>query len=316
MPLETTQLKYGVQTSVMSLLDTPRKLLYEWNTRRNGEKTLRSLDRLLQTQDPILLVHQMGRAGSMTTVQTLRASGVDLPIFHTHWLKPASIERRQTWVEHLPESHRPLNVRVSGRIANHLQQQGVENRNWKLVSVFREPVSRNVSVFFLSIDTFVDNFYDRYMKGEIDNQQLLAIFLAKFPHNQPLEWFDDEIKDVFGINVLDHASPKEQGYQIIRSGKVDLLLLKLEQLSTCYQPAFREFLDVNIATLKNTHVTELDQSKPMYADFLKNTAFPQDYLDQMYASDFAQHFYTEREIIGFREKWSGKTSEKLPERKV
>ncbi len=75
MPFETTQLKYGTRRSVMSLLDTPRKLLYEWNTRRNGEKTLRSLDRLLQTQDPILLVHQMGRAGSMTTVNTLRASG-------------------------------------------------------------------------------------------------------------------------------------------------------------------------------------------------------------------------------------------------
>ena len=47
----------------MSLLDTPRKLLYEWNTRRNGEKTLRSLDRLLQNQDHLFLGNQIGRAG-------------------------------------------------------------------------------------------------------------------------------------------------------------------------------------------------------------------------------------------------------------
>jgi hypothetical protein len=89
-PLETTQLKYGTRRSFMSLLDTPRKLLYEWNTRRNAKKTLGSLDRALQSRDPVLLVHQMGRAGSMTTVNTLRASELNLPIFHTHWLNPAS----------------------------------------------------------------------------------------------------------------------------------------------------------------------------------------------------------------------------------
>ncbi len=291
----------------MSPLDTLRKLLYEWNTRRNGVKTLRSLDRLLQTQEPILLVHQMGRAGSMTTVNTLRHSGVSLPIFHTHWLNPASIQKRQSWVEHLPESHRPLNVRVGTRIANHLQQQGTDSRNWKLVSVFREPVARNVSVFFLSIDAFVDNFHQRYTKGELDNQQLLTIFLDKFPHHQPLEWFNDEVKAVFGIDILDHHAPKEQGYQIIHSDNVDLLLIKLEQLNACHQRAFQEFLGVEIPELQNTHITEHDPAKPMYADFVRNTVFPKDYLDQMYTSDFAQHFYTEQEISGFRKKWCSKT---------
>ena len=82
--------------------------------------------------------------------------------------------------------------------------------------------------------------------------------------------------------------------------------LKLEQLNVCHQQAFKEFLGVNIPELKNTHVTELDPSKPMYLDFVKNTVFPKGYLDRMYTSDFAQHFYSEDEISGFREKWSGR----------
>lgn len=291
----------------MNLLDTPRRMLYEWKTRRKGEKSLQSLDRLLQTQDPILLVHQMGRAGSMTVVNTLRNSGVNLPIFHTHWLNPASVQKRLSWIEELPESRRPLNVRASERVANHLQQQGTDRRDWKLVSVFREPVARNLSVFFLSIDAFVENFHERYRNDDIDNKQLLTTFLDKFPHDQPLEWFDEEIKNVFGIDVLDYSFSKELGYQIIRSGNIDLLSMKLEQLSTCYQKAFQEFLGVHIADLQNTHVTELDPSKPMYADFVKSTVFPEDYLDRMYTSDFARHFYTEQEIKGFRQKWSGKT---------
>ncbi len=292
----------------MSPLITPRKLLYEWNTRRNAKKTLKSLDRAFRTPDPVLLVHQMGRAGSMTTVNTLRASGLDLPIFHTHWLNPASIVKRKSWVEHLPESRRPLNVRVSERVARHLMEEGLNRRNWKLVSVFREPVARNVSVFFLSIDAFVENFQERYRRGDIDTEELLTTFLEKFPHNQPLEWFDDEIREVFGMNVFDYPFSKERGYETIRSDNVHLLLIKLEQLGDCYQIAFQEFLDVTVAGLKNTHVTELDPSKPMYADFVKNTVFPDDYLDQMYKSAFAKHFYTEQEISRFRQKWSGKTS--------
>ena len=291
----------------MKLPHTPRKWLHEWNTRRNAKETLRSLNRILATEDPILLVHQMGRAGSMTTVNTLRHAELDLPIFHTHWLNPTSVDKRLSWVTDLPESYRPLNVRVGARIANHLKQQGRGRRNWKLVSVFREPVARNVSVFFLSIDAFVDNFHERYSSGELDNQQLLAIFLEKFPHHQPLEWFDHEIRAVFGIDILNYPARKEQGYQIIHSDNVDLLLIKLEQLNACHQQAFQEFLGVEIHNLRNTHITENDPGRPMYADFVKNTVFPEDYLDQMYTSDFAQHFYTDSEISSFREKWSSKT---------
>jgi hypothetical protein len=290
----------------MNLLSTTRKLLHEWNTRRKGEETLRSLDRVLLTADPMLLVHQMGRAGSMTTVNTLRHAGIDLPIFHTHWLNPASVQKRQNWVEHLPESHRPLNVRVGARIADHLQQQGTGSRDWKLVSVFREPVARNVSVFFLSIDAFVDNFHQRYRKGEVGNEELLAIFLEKFPHDQPLEWFNQEIEAVFGIDILDHPAQKERGYQIIHSSNIHLLLIKLEELNACYRQAFQEFLGVEVPELRNTHITEQDPGKSMYTDFVSNTVFPADYLEKMYTSDFAQHFYTEQELSRFREKWSGK----------
>ena len=48
-------------------------------------------------------------------------------------------------------------------------------------------------------------------------------------------------------------------------------------------------------------MTELEPFKPMYADFVKNTVFREGYLDRMYTSDIAQHFYSEEEISGFRE---------------
>ena len=288
----------------MSLLDTPRRLLHEWSTRRKNQRTIDSLKTVLGSDAPILLVHQMGRAGSMTTVNTLRGTGLDLAVFHTHWLNPASVERRQNWVKHLPISRQPLNIRMSTLISAQLQREGTGRRHWKLVTVFREPIARNVSVFFLSIDAFVENFQRRYQRGELNNETLMGIFLDKFPHEQPLLWFEQEIEQVFGINVYDQAFPENKGYQVIRTDHVDLLLIKLEQLNHCYRDAFRNLLGVEIPDLEHTHVTELDPTKPMYTDFVRNAVFPAEYLDRMYESAFARHFYTDEERDAFRRKWS------------
>jgi hypothetical protein len=193
---------------------------------------------------------------------------------------------------------------MSTRISAQLQREGIGRRSWKLVTVFREPIARNVSVFFLSIDAFVENFQQRYRRGELDNETLMEIFLDRFPHEQPLQWFKQEIGDVFGIDVYEQAFPEHSGYQVIRSGHVDLLLLKLEQLNDCYQDAFQDLLEIEIPGLEHTHVTELDPAKPMYTDFVRNAVFPTEYLDHMYESAFARHFYTDQEMETFRLKWS------------
>lgn len=288
----------------MSFLNTPRRLLHEWSTRRKNQNTIRLLEKQLETRDPILLVHQMGRAGSMTTVNTLRNARPDLTLFHTHWLNPDSVKLRQSWVDGLPETHHPLNVRVGARLSTYLQNEGVKTREWDIVSVFREPIARNVSVFFLSIDTFIKNFQDRYQRGELDNKTLMKIFLERFPHDQPLEWFDQEVRDVFGIDVYTRPFPQDRGYLMINTGNIRLLLIKLEKLNDCYKNAFQEFLDVEIPNLQHTHVTELDPFKPMYTDFVRNATFPTEYLDRMYESAFSRHFYSAAEIDEFRKKWS------------
>jgi hypothetical protein len=285
------------------MLGTLKRSHYQWNTRRAGQRHIDGLRQVLAGKDPILLVHQMGRAGSMTTTNSLRRGGVDLPIYHTHWLNPETLEKRKHLTAHLPESHHPLNMRVARCIAEELAREGTGRRLWKLVTVFREPIARNISVFFLSIDAFVNDFETRYARGELSHQQLLEVFLKKFPHDQPLEWFDREIRDVFGINVYDQEFPKVQGYQVIRSDRADLLLIAIEQLNRCYHDAFHAFLGVEVPDLVQTHITEKDPSRPMYAEFVRKVALPTEYLDRMYGSRFAEHFYTEEQIAGFRRKW-------------
>lgn len=287
------------------ILATPQRFLHAWYTRRKNQRSIESLDAHLRSREPALLVHQMGRAGSMTTVNTLRAAGLTMPVFHTHWLNPASVNKRVDWVRAQPEQRHPLNVRTSVRIADEIQRLGPRHRNWHLVTVFREPVARNLSVFFLSIEAFIPDFFRRHRAGTLSHQDILDVFLERFPHDQPLRWFDEEVRDVFGIDVYQHAFPTDKGYQIIRDDGLALLLIKVETLNACYQDAFAEYLGLRIPELKQTHVTERDPTYSMYGDFIANVALPENYIDRMYRSKFATHYYTPGELATLRQRWLG-----------
>jgi hypothetical protein len=286
------------------MFEFAKRPLYAWATRRKNQQTIAALEADLRTSAPLLLVHQMGRAGSMTTTRSIRASPLAMPVYHTHWLHPKNLAKRLKKFEGVPEVQHPLNVRVGRRVSEELQREGPGRRKWKLVTVFREPVARNISVFFLSIDAFVPDFARRYAGGPLDNRTLLEIFLREFPHDQPLSWFDMEMGEMFGVDVYQTPFPQEQGYQVLKSQSVDLLLIKIEEFNSCYHDAFSEFLGVNVPELLQTHITERDPTRPMYADFVKNAVLPQEYLDDMYESRFARHFYTPDELAEFRKKWS------------
>lgn len=285
------------------MLSAPRKLLYEWHTRRKSQASVDALEAHLQTRDPALLVHQMGRAGSMTTVNTLRAAGLTMPVFHTHWLNSASVAKRLEWVSGKPETRHPLNMRTSLRVSQEIRDKGPRHRDWHLVTVFREPVARNLSVFFLSVEAFIPDFFRRYANGSLSHDEILDTFLERFPHDQPLRWFDEEVRDVFGLDVYRHPFPQDKGFQIIRDAGTSILLIKVEKLNTCYREAFAAYLDLSIPELEQTHITERDPSYSMYGDFISRVELPHAYLDRLYNAPFATHFYSTAEIEALRSRW-------------
>ena len=88
---------------------------------------------------PVLLVHQMARAGSMTTVNSLRQVGSDMIVHQTHCLNHETIEKRKPLTADLLENHHTRNVRVARRVAKDLQREGSNRLFWKLGTVLRKP---------------------------------------------------------------------------------------------------------------------------------------------------------------------------------
>lgn len=167
----------------------------------------------------------------------------------------------------------------------------------KVVSMVREPISRNVSAFF----QFIDDYVPEYEKSSVEG--LVDVFFREYPHHMPLTWFDEEMSPVFGIDVFEKKFSKDKGYQILGNDKVDLLLIKMEKLNECANEAFGEFLGINNFQIVSSNTGDRKRYKSIYNKFKMSINFPQTYIDKMYDSNYVQHFYKKEEITSFRRKW-------------
>jgi hypothetical protein len=274
-----------------------------WKDNYQNQK-LDQLHQSLQQREPIILVHQLGRAGSMSMVNTLRAMNTGMDVYHTHWLNADSLARRTRQFANASESDIPYNVRVSLAITRDLTKEEIAGYPWRIVSIIREPVGRNISAFFLSLHRFVESPLAEYKSGRLSNQMLLDKFLRDFPHQEPLVWFDREVRDVFGLDAYVTPFSWEQGYCMLTHDPLKMLIVRVEDLNRAYQDMLEAMFAVRPEVLVNTHISSEDEDyADIYKKFLAEVSLPKDYLDSMYQSQYARHFYSPGEIDGYYKKW-------------
>ena len=134
---------------------------------------------------------------------------------------------------------------------------------------------------------------------------LIELFINKFEsHNVPLEWFDIHLKPVFNFDVYKQSFQPMHGYAIYNAEKVDILLLRLEDLNKCTKEAFYKFLSIDNFELFNTNISNDKTYSSNYSLFKDQLKLPKSYISEMYDSKYMRHFYTEAEIKILRSKWS------------
>lgn len=256
---------------------------------------------------PVVVVHQMGRVGSTTVTRALRRALPDRHVFHTHYLNPETMRRHYAQLGRIYEVTGRAGLHqhfLNARVLRTRLDRGVRGR-WKVVSLVRDPVARTVSAFFHSF-TFCFPELNAPARDARDGvSHLVPLYLGewKFGHRFALDWFDDEIRDVLGIDVYATPFPHDDGYAIYRGATSDLLVLRLEDLDRCAGRAFREFLGLDALPL----VAANRGAEHAYADvsrrFVATAELPAAYLDRMYGSRLARHFYRDAERATFRARW-------------
>ena len=295
--------------------------LKRWVLRRNYSLARASYHRRLyrrslQYMRPPLLIYQMGKVGSKTIRSTLQSSKLDRPIYHVHLLSPDRIEQLES------DRREYLGTEKEHLLKHIWQYQYLRKRmtddsgdaRWKIVTLTREPIGRNISAFFENLEvTPLDadgrfhvrsDYYGFDVALDEDNIDVLTrFFFDKLYHDRPLVFFDEELKAVFGVDVFASQFPVSRGYQIYEGERADVLLLRLESLNQCARDAFSEFLGIEEFTLVNTNVGSEKAYSSLYRRSRERIALPQAYIDRMYESKYTRHFYSDEEIAGFRAKW-------------
>jgi len=245
-------------------------------------------------QQPVA-VYQMGKVGSTSLAEALTTVG--LPVFQVHTLNAtilATIVKR-----HQDQGLRlPGHIRESLKIKEEFLDKGMPI---KIITAVRDPIARNISAYFQMLSSF------RSLKQEFEEDELQAMmaeFRKKYRHDIPLTWFDVEIKEVLGVDVYNHPFSKNDGVQRIQENGQDILLLKAETTDSIKVAAIRDFLQIPELSLRLKNVGAGKAYTHYYKPFLDRIQLPAAYLDQMYESLLARHFYTPEEILKFRRHWT------------
>ncbi|MGV2829104.1 putative capsular polysaccharide synthesis family protein [Myxosarcina sp. GI1(2024)] len=283
------------------------KLYYSWKFELSKAVTNIFGSNLSQ---PEVIVYQMGKVGSSTIVKSLQKLDLDFKVYHVHALSEQRIEELEnTYRAHFDRtrvihSHLLESLYLRKQIKRNERQQ-----KWKVITLVRDPIARNFSSFFQNVQH--QRGYDWQKKlhtssPDVLSKELQKIFLENLDNNfkiLDLDWFDRELKTVFGVDVFAKKFDPDKGYEIYQGEKADVLLLKLETLNRCANNAFREFLQLENFTLSKKNIGRNKLYKQVYKSFLNDIKLPEAYIEEMYTSQFVRHFYSNSEINYFTNRW-------------
>jgi hypothetical protein len=269
------------------------------------------------------LVYTPGKVGSSSVASALAQALAPRGVAHLHFLTPDALGRDEQHFRNrarayrgAPKARRFLPYYVwLGEQVRRAVDEAPSGTVWDVVTMVRDPVQRNVSAFFQNLESAEDVWVAeelRHRHADDIADELVGRFLEAYVHADehpstdanPLTWFEDELKPVFGIDVFATPFPTSRGYDSYQSASARLLLIRLEDLSTVAERAFSDFFATAVGMEQPQNTAETKAYGDVYSRFKRRLALPTDYLDRLYSSRYARHFYTEPERESFRLRWA------------
>ena len=272
-----------------------------------------------------VFVYQMGKVGSTAICRSLDKVGY--PNRHCQWLNESVIQRLLNQKNDVPGYLR-LSVLSSGyrRLAFQLQNKDFA-RTVKVITGAREPVSYMLSAFFHGIENLkglILHKYDEYSPDTIKQcllsgcewflshrHETLDAFLLNrrnYPSDlinfayiarNPLHWFDEEVYRFFGVDVFREPFGTK-GYCVYDN----VLVIRFEDLARIGEEVISAFIQRPKFRLIEENIGANKSYADLYEEVRNTIRFPKSYLEYVYSSKYAEHFYTTEELNKFYQKWS------------
>ena len=260
--------------------------------------------------ESVIVVYQMGKVGSSSIYDSLKNADLSAPIYKVHALSNKGLERGIEFHHHVLK--RPWDTDKHSRISTLLREKlsGSRNIQWRIITLVREPISREISEFFQYVDSLYPNILDG--NGHLSKERATRALQAKFMFfdqstNYACRWFDMEIKQVFDVDVYSHPFSYCDGFTIINHKNVSVLVFRLEDLDRCFNRGLTTLLHLESPIEMIRSNLRVDQEHgDIYGEVMRDIAIPRSVCSRVYSSRYATHFYDGDEIERLIKKWSRK----------
>ncbi|WP_028784006.1 putative capsular polysaccharide synthesis family protein [Thalassobacillus devorans] len=254
-----------------------------------------------------IYIYQMGKVGSSSLEKSIDNS-IHIHSFYPFWEQEMfksknNLRGKNRLNSALNKFLRPVEMKLTRKeFKKNLKNEGTT----KIITLVRDPISRNISLFFQFAPIFLYDIY--FEKGKrLDKESVLKElnyqFYEKLNQESSINWFDNEFQRTIGIDVYDYRFNKERGASVITKGNIEILLLKLETIKE-NEKMIGEFLGLKNFQLISSNVANEKWYSDLYNNFKENFKPTTKFIDSLYDSKYMRHFYTTEEIERLRSKWT------------
>lgn len=258
--------------------------------------------RMLSDFEDKIFIYQMGKVGSTSLEKSIKNS--------VHWHSFYPFFNRRIYNSSYNKIKLPTRIvaPVEYFMIRNLFKMKVKSGNkLKIITLVREPISRNISFLFQFAPIFLYKIYfEKGNRANVDKtlELLEEEFYERLWHTSANEWFDQDFKEVTGIDIFDHDFDQTKGYAVIEENNISVLVLKMEQLNENIE-VIGEFIGDDHFEIVRDNMGSEKWYADLYRTFKKNFRPKEDYVDALYQSRYMKHFYSPQEIQAFRRKWLG-----------
>ncbi|MEM8908547.1 MAG: putative capsular polysaccharide synthesis family protein [Bacteroidota bacterium] len=243
-----------------------------------------------------VLLYQMGKVGSNSLSYSIEQLG--LSTGHKHYFGGD--------LDHFYQNRKPhWTIGWQKKCIRYWWQW--QNREFKVLTLVRDPMARNLSLAFHGLEYLLyhtlhgnpNNIKGQFLSFE---QVVQKAFDRLIRHEAPVLYFEEEFEPVLGIDVYQYPFDRERGIGWIRKGKLQILILQLEQLAK-NETQIAQFIGKSDFRLLRANTAKKSWYAEWYRPFIDQFRAENAQLRALYDSKFMQHFYTPAAIQAFEEHW-------------
>jgi len=263
-----------------------------WRVREFNERLC-----LLFSKD-IILVYTMGKVGSTSIYYSLKDKLKGRVLFIHRMIKENINVYNKAFIRKDIKPHRSK--------MGELVLDKLGSKKFKIITMVREPIGRNISDFFQDLNVYLD---DPTRIDSFDDEFVRNQFLKNYPHEIPLKWFSDEFKRTTNINIFEHTFDIQKKFCFIKHNSIEVLIIRVDLEDEKKEQLIKDFLSLKDLKIKRHNTAHQKSYHSKYKSFLRNCKFDDAYVCKMLDSIYSRHFYSVDEIEQLRSLYGNKSNE-------